>query len=101
MAWKSLFLFLLLLLPSLSLPAQEEVPSLWLEEAAEEWAGDETDGYQADWDELARLREHPINLNAATAQQLRQLPFLSEYQIDGLLEYVGEHGPMQTLGELQ
>lgn len=97
---RHLLLPLLCLLPHF-LKAQEEPVSLWLEEAAEEWSSDETTGYDAEWEELSYLREHPINLNTATWQQLKQFPFLSEYQIDGVLEYVGEHGPMQTLGELQ
>ena len=84
-----------------SLLAQEAPLSLWLEEAAEEWSGEEAEGHDAEWEALSYLREHPIPLNTATWTQLKQLPFLSDYQIDALLEYVGEHGPMQTLGELQ
>ena len=43
----------------------------------------------------------PLNINAATPDELRQLPFLTESQIEDIQAYVYLHGPMKTLGELQ
>ena len=47
------------------------------------------------------LHEMPLNINTATRDELRALPFLSERQIEDIHAYVYLHGPMLTLGELQ
>lgn len=52
-------------------------------------------------EELKDLHEHPININTATIQELQQLPFLSEQQIESIHAYIYLHGQMQTLGELR
>lgn len=70
----------------------------WLEELAE-------DGYEVDDDEhmetLSRLWRSPINLNTATRHTMSQLFFLSELQIESLMYYLYENGPMLTVYELQ
>lgn len=52
-------------------------------------------------EELKDLHEHPININTATIEELLQLPFLSEQQIESIHAYIYLHGQMQTLGELR
>ena len=47
------------------------------------------------------LHEMPLNINTATKEELIQLPFLTERQIEDIHAYVYMHGPMMTLGELQ
>lgn len=58
----------------------------------------------AEWEELYQLlcdlEEHPINLNAATHEQLEQLPFLTDHEIEDLCEYLYHYAPMKSLGEL-
>ncbi len=49
---------------------------------------------------LRELHEHPMNINTADIDDLLQLPFLSESQIEDIHAYVYLHGRMQTLGEL-
>ena len=51
-------------------------------------------------EDLIALHENPINLNTATAEDLRQIPFLSEDQIDNILLFV-YHQPLHNLYELQ
>lgn len=51
-------------------------------------------------EDLLRLAEQPINLNAATQADLQQLPFLSPRQIDDILLYIYRH-PMDSLYELR
>lgn len=51
-------------------------------------------------DLLSELALQPINVNTASREQWQQLPFLSEGEIDGILEYVGRYGPVKSLGEL-
>lgn len=53
------------------------------------------------YEELAERHAHPYNLNTVTREQLETLPFLSPVQVENLLAYVYENGPVQTLSELQ
>lgn len=82
--------------------AQKANTQLWLksfEELAEEY---EMEDY--DWEEelllLDRLQANPINLNRATREELKQLPFLSDEQIEQIHAYLYLHGEMKTLNEL-
>lgn len=50
--------------------------------------------------DLIDIAANPINLNTAHAEDLEQLRFLSNQQIDAILLYVYQH-PMQDLAELQ
>ena len=52
-------------------------------------------------EELSNRLQEPVNLNAATREQLRQFPFLSDIQIEHLLAYIYIHGQMETIYELQ
>lgn len=52
-------------------------------------------------EELKLLSEHPLNINTATIDDLLQLPFLSEAQIEQIHAYIYLHGQMQTLAELR
>ena len=49
---------------------------------------------------LDELRQHPIDLNTATDDDLRQLPFLSDNQIKDILFYRERNGSLLSLGEL-
>ncbi len=50
---------------------------------------------------LESLSAHPVNLNTASASELRQLFMLSELQIRHLLDHISEHGELISLYELQ
>jgi hypothetical protein len=51
--------------------------------------------------ELISLSQHPINLNTATKEELEQLFFLTDYQVENLLYYRYTNGPFYTIYELQ
>lgn len=57
--------------------------------------------WENELEELSTRLQEPVNLNAATREQLEQFPFLSDIQIERLLAYVYIHGQMQTIYELQ
>lgn len=99
-AGKSL-VWLALLYP-LPIQAQRAVPLLW-EENLEELLSetDDPSAWEDELEELERIRQTPLNLNAATRRQLEMFPFLTGTQIENLLAYLYIHGPMQTLHELQ
>ncbi|NHB68383.1 ComEA family DNA-binding protein [Perlabentimonas gracilis] len=52
-------------------------------------------------EDLIYYSENPINLNSTTAEELGRLLFLSDFQVRALLDYVKDHGAMQTIYELQ
>lgn len=61
-------------------------------------------GQEVDFESLEQdlyaLSESPVNINAATQEDLQRLPFLSDEQIDAILLYVYQH-PLHSLYELQ
>ena len=64
-----------------------------------------SDEEAAQWEDvcdlLCELEENPIDLNTATHEDLEVLPFLSDKQIEGIMEYLFRYGPMKTFNELR
>ncbi len=52
-------------------------------------------------EDLLQLAENPINLNAARKSELQQLFFLSDFQIESLLNYRDSTGKILSVYELQ
>lgn len=96
-----LMLLAFLVLQCLDLSAQYE-PRPW-HDSFEQFADaeDYTDEQLEQlYEALCELEQHPINLNTATPDDLRQLVFLNHYQIHDLYEYIDRYRPVRTLGEL-
>ena len=97
---KKSLLFILLVTLSLSLQAQDIHP--W-EEDFNQWMTLD-DSENGTWEELYEtlcdLEEQPININIATREQLEQLPFLNERQVEDICAYLYQYRQMQSLGEL-
>ncbi len=75
---------------------------LLLEENMEQLAmEDEERDWEDELEDLSRRMDEPLNLNAATKEELEQFGFLTDLQIENIQAYVYIHGPMQTLYELQ
>jgi opacity protein-like surface antigen len=95
---------LLCLLPAGISTAQpsDENPE-WMRYVEEIAALEETDAGDAEqlFDELSRLSEHPFDLHAITEADLKMLPFLSEIQIQNLMNYIHEYPPPVDAAELQ
>ncbi len=89
--------FLTLVLTLLSVCVQAQVMS-W-EDFVETYAtdGEDTEAV-TDWH---TLHENPVNLNDCRRDDLLQIPFLSEAQVDSVLSYVKRHGPLLSVEELQ
>lgn len=49
---------------------------------------------------LYEIHCNPLDINALTKDDLEALPFLSEEQIEDIIEYVEKNKPVQSLGEL-
>ena len=61
---------------------------------------EEQQAQEATWELLGELAEHKMNLNTAQREELQQLPFLSEQQVEEICEYLYLYGPMKSIGEL-
>ena len=57
--------------------------------------------WEDEFEELVTYRSDPLNLNAATRDDLEKFPFLSDYQIEQLLAYAYLHKGFATVYELQ
>ncbi len=52
------------------------------------------------YEELAELKENPLNLNTITKEQLELFPFLSDKIIENILYYIYKYGPLVSEKEL-
>jgi hypothetical protein len=57
--------------------------------------------YEELYENIALLLNNPINLNEAGAEELRFLNLMSENQVQSLLQYRNENGPLLSVYELQ
>ena len=90
-----LFFYLLI---SASVAAQV-MPEQQLENLAAETESETEDDLSLQ--ELEYLRRHPLNLNEAGADELRQLPLLTDVQINSFIDYRRINGKLVHLLELQ
>ena len=96
-----LLLLLFCLCFATSLAAQHYDWDAFVEEYMSDVERAEEEDLQAHLQELKELSEHPLNINTASIEDLLQLPFLSEAQIEQIHAYIYLHGQMQTLAELR
>lgn len=97
---KTVWLMLLLCMASFTLHAQNTHP--WEQYYNElSTAEDETEEQREENLELlTQLAEHPIDINTATREDLEQIPFLTDIQIEDILAYIYQYHGMRTLNEL-
>jgi len=97
-------LLLLLLLFSVKtnhyIKAQNPVIEDIIEDLVNNTGAEEQD-YTTFIDKLNNFLQNPINPNNTDVEQLEQLIFLSDFQIENLLNYVASTGGMLTIYELQ
>ena len=60
-----------------------------------------TAAWEEMYEQLCELDQHPIDLNQASREQLEQLPFLSAQQVEDIMAWLYQYGPMKSLAELQ
>ncbi len=97
-------MFVLIVFLLLSVYAQASLPPADTDAVIEDVYSFLSEEGEVDYDDLQEhllsIAEHPINLNRATYDDLAQLGFLSDRQIDDILAYIYHH-PMDSLYELQ
>lgn len=100
------FCFAILLCVSIRLTAQTKEPGTdellkqKLESISENLASDDVDFTTLE-EQLLNYKEHPLNINTATSEQLQQLLILNGIQINNLLNYTRSNGPLLQTQELQ
>ena len=57
--------------------------------------------FESFYEMLMTAVQNPVNLNTATREQLENLPFISENQIENILEFRYLYGNLNTIYELQ
>lgn len=71
----------------------------YVDELAEEL--DDAEQIETLYTDLSNMTQHPLNINAATPEEFKRLPFLSDVQVDALLNYRKRYGNMATIYELK
>ncbi|MDR2918443.1 MAG: helix-hairpin-helix domain-containing protein [Tannerella sp.] len=71
----------------------------YVDDLAEEL--EDTEQVEILYSDLSNMTQHPLNINAATSEEFKRLPFLSDVQIDAILNYRKRYGDMATLYELK
>ena len=61
----------------------------------------ESEEWEDTYEMLCELEQHPLNLNTATREELEALPFLTERQVEAIMEYLYYYAPMKSLNELR
>lgn len=82
----------------------QSIPSVdkWMEYVEDLASETEDEGrIEALYADLSYLTEHPFELNTVSRDQLKRLPFLSDQQIDKLLEHRERYGKMVSFYELK
>jgi len=84
---------------------QDEIRNNLIEQRIEEIAGTLDEGSELDYttlfEDLAYYYEHPLNLNSAKPEELKELYLISDPQIAALLRHIDMYGPLRNIFELQ
>jgi hypothetical protein len=75
----------------------------WTEyiEELQEDAEENNETVETLYNDLSHLSENPLNLNLATVEELRKIPFLSDMQIMHILDYRKKQGEFVSIYELK
>ncbi len=60
----------------------------------------ESSSWETTYNTLCELEENPMNINTATREELEDLPFLTDLDVENISEYLYLYGPMRSLAEL-
>jgi hypothetical protein len=100
-----LMIWLINMLPnSYSVYSQEiNTADKWIEyiEELQENSEENDEFIETLYNDLSYLSENPLNLNLATPEELRKIPFLSDIQIMNILDYLQKQGEFVSIYELK
>jgi hypothetical protein len=72
----------------------------YIEELMED-SEENSESFETLYNDLSDLSENPLDLNLATAEELRRIPFLSDLQILNILDYLKKQGEFVSIYELK
>lgn len=100
MSIRPLLVLLLAIVTPISINAQEKGD--WEEILQDIITNDEadTDSWGNLYESLHEMEDQPIDLNAATDEEIATIPFLTEKQVEDLCAYRYRYGPIVSLDEL-
>jgi hypothetical protein len=101
---KVLFLSLFLFLTTIASHAQStDFPEADVDQLMDDWFTFQVEdaNFEEAYENLTQLIAHPLDINKASAEDLRFLNLLSVQQIQSILSYRGENGPFVSVYELQ
>ena len=100
-AMQKYFLAIIFIFCTIGMSAQVE-NSIVLQDIVEEIAENTEDelDYTTLFNALETLAENPLDLNTATAEDFREILFLTEYQIYSIIRYRAKYHGFQTIYEL-
>ena len=102
---KRVIIFVVLVSTSVTLSSQTDDWDILIEQLAEESidadGDDESSALADDIDELTDLHENPLNLNTVSRADLLRLPFVSEAQVDAILDYRSRNHQLHSIEELR
>ena len=88
--------------PTKPVSGQEQTATAWEQVWQQMNSGEDME--EGEWEEcyehLQQLAEQPLDLNTARSEDLEQLPFLSEQQVEDIMAYVEKYGPLRSTNEL-
>ena len=92
----------MLIFSLLSLATMAQTDHPWMEYYNQLLDIDEVESERLEdtYEQLNELYESKIDINKATYEDLQQLPFLTEEQIDELAEYIYRYAPLHSVGDL-
>ncbi len=86
-----------------ALPASGQGERPWEQLMAEVMTADDMES--ADWEDtydlLSELEQQPVDLNTASREQLEALPFLSDRQVEAIMDYRYHYGRLKSMSELR
>jgi hypothetical protein len=96
---------MMLMLNARSFAQTEDLKNSLIEQRIEDIAASLDEGQELDYtnlfEDLAYYYEHPLNLNNASIDELRELYMLTDVQIANLERHIERYGPLRSLFELQ
>jgi hypothetical protein len=99
---KSSWMIIYLLYGVMSTVSPQEVPVQVQQQLENRMdAGDEETEDDSYWQQLEKFSKHPLNLNLANAEDLKELGVLNEWQIENFLRYRSLFGKLVDIYELQ
>ncbi|MDO5447496.1 MAG: helix-hairpin-helix domain-containing protein, partial [Prevotellaceae bacterium] len=99
---RHIIIYIFILLSTNSFSQESAVQHTWQDDfdAFSEVEDFDNENWQDVYDVLEHLSKNPIPINTATKEDLQQIPFLTEKQIEDIQYYIYRYGKIKSMNEL-